>query len=89
MKIVATLTSKGQVTVPKSVRRTLGLTKGDGIEFTVHKGQVRLRAVKPVRSSSGVLRRFLPPGWVAPTVEEMDQGIARHIAEKSRRKVAR
>ena len=45
MRIVATLTSKGQVTAPKTVRRTLGLTKGDGIEFTVHKGHVHLRAV--------------------------------------------
>jgi antitoxin PrlF len=85
MKIVATLTSKGQVTVPKTVRRTLGLTKGDGVEFTVQKGHVRLRAVKAARSSSGVLHRFLPAGWKAPTVEEMDQGIARHLAEKHRR----
>lgn len=85
MKIVATLTSKGQVTVPKAVRRTLGLTKGDGVEFTVQKGHVHLRAVKAARSSSGVLHRFLPVGWTAPTVEEMDEGIARHLAEKHRR----
>ena len=85
MKIVATLTSKGQVTVPKTVRRTLGLTKGDGVEFTVQKGHVRLRAVKAVCSSSGVLHRFLPSGWVATTVEELDEGIGRHIVEKTRR----
>jgi len=84
MKIVATLTSKGQITVPKTVRRTLGLTRGDGVEFTVQKGQVRLRAIKPARSSSGILHRFLPAGWTAPTVEEMDEGIARHLAERRR-----
>jgi AbrB family looped-hinge helix DNA binding protein len=84
MKVVARMTSKGQLTVPKTVRRTLGLGRGDGVEFTVDKGTVSLRAIKPVRSSSGILRRFLPPNWKAPTVEEMDAGIARHLAEKHR-----
>jgi hypothetical protein len=46
------------------------------------KGQVSLRAIKAARSSSGVLRRFLPANWTAPTVEEMDAGIARQIAER-------
>ena len=85
MKIVATLTSKGQITVPKTVRVTLGLTKGDGVEFAVERGQVRLRAIKPARSSSGVLRRFLSSARKAPTVEEMDQGIARHFEARHRR----
>jgi antitoxin PrlF len=84
MKVVARLTSKGQLTVPKTVRQTLGLGRGDGVEFDVAKGQVRLRAVKPLRSSSGVLRRFLAPGRKAPTIEEMDAGIARHLADKHR-----
>jgi AbrB family looped-hinge helix DNA binding protein len=84
MKIVATLSSKGQLTVPKTVRRTLGIDRGDGVEFTVEKGQVRLRAVKAARSSSGILRRFLRPGWKAPTVEEMDAGIGRYISRKQR-----
>jgi antitoxin PrlF len=84
MKVVARLSSKGQLTVPKTVRRTLGLGRGDGVEFTVESGQVRIRAVKPVRSSSGVLHRLLPRGWKARTVEEMDEGIARHFAKKSR-----
>jgi len=80
MKVVATLTSKGQLTVPKVVRSTLGIGRGDGVEFAVEKGQVRLRAVRPARSSSGLLHKFLPAGWKAPTVEEMDAGIARHFA---------
>ena len=80
MKVVATLSSKGQLTVPKVVRRTLGINQGDGVEFTVEKGQVRLDAVRPARASSGVLRKFLPARWKAPTVEEMDKGIAQHFA---------
>jgi len=84
MKVVARLSSKGQITVPKTVRRTLGLNRGDGVEFSVEKGQVQMRAVRPSGSSGGILRRYLPPGWKAPTVEEMDAGIARHFAKKHR-----
>ncbi len=37
----ATLTSKGQLTVPKSVREALGLESGDRIEFVeTEKGAV-------------------------------------------------
>lgn len=86
MKVVATVTSKGQITVPKTVRNTLGLNKGDGVEFTIERGHVHLRAIKPIRSSSGILHRYLPRGWKPPTVEEMDQGVARYFAERHRRR---
>jgi AbrB family looped-hinge helix DNA binding protein len=84
MRVIATMTSKGQITVPKAVRQSLGLSRGDGVEFTLDKGVVHLRADKPSRSSSGILRRYLPPRWKAPTVEEMDEAIGRHLAEKYR-----
>src|SRR5687768_14419268 len=59
MKSVATLTSKGQVTVPKGVRKALGVRQGDGLEFALERGQVVVRAVKPKRSSAGILSRHL------------------------------
>ncbi|MDR0280028.1 MAG: type II toxin-antitoxin system PrlF family antitoxin [Paucimonas sp.] len=37
---IATLTSKGQVTVPKSVRQLLGLGTGGKIAFDVRAGEV-------------------------------------------------
>ena len=41
---VATLTSKGQITIPKSVRESLGLRTGDRLEFDVQDdGSVRVR----------------------------------------------
>jgi AbrB family looped-hinge helix DNA binding protein len=36
MDVAAKLTSKGQITVPKSVRDALGLRAGDEIVFRVH-----------------------------------------------------
>jgi antitoxin PrlF len=39
----STLTAKGQTTVPKSVRRTLGLSAGDAIAYRIEKGRVSVR----------------------------------------------
>lgn len=41
--IKATLTSKGQVTVPKDVRERLGLKSGDRLVFEFEEGSLRLR----------------------------------------------
>jgi AbrB family looped-hinge helix DNA binding protein len=43
----ATITSKGQVTIPKDVRERLRLRQGDRVEFVVEDdGSVRLRPIK-------------------------------------------
>ena len=55
----ATLTSKGQVTIPLEVRQRLGLDTGDRIEFVLLAGGEY--AIKPaiddVRSLKGLLRK--------------------------------
>lgn len=40
------VTSKGQVTIPKPVRRALGITPGSKVEFDVEASGARLRLVK-------------------------------------------
>ena len=45
---VATLTAKGQVTVPKAVREALGLRQGDQLSWELEDGSVRVRAVAPL-----------------------------------------
>lgn len=45
---VATLTAKGQVTVPKTVREALGLRQGDQLSWELEDGSVRVRAVAPL-----------------------------------------
>lgn len=49
MQIEATLTSKGQITVPREVRRRLGLQTGDKLLFEDEGEVVRIR---PVRKQS-------------------------------------
>jgi len=40
------VTSKGQVTIPKRVRRALGITAGSKVEFDIEGGGARLKLVK-------------------------------------------
>jgi antitoxin PrlF len=84
MKTTATLTSKGQITIPQIVRRILGLQTGDAVEFDMQRGKVELRPLRPKGASAGILKRHLPKDWKAPKIEEMDTGIARHLARKHR-----
>jgi len=50
MQKQARITSKGQITVPREVRRLLGLRTGDGLLFESDGKGVRVR---PVHSKSG------------------------------------
>lgn len=45
MDVPATVTSKGQVTLPKSVRETLQLKAGDRVWFRLHKDRAVLSKV--------------------------------------------
>jgi AbrB family looped-hinge helix DNA binding protein len=45
---LATLTAKGQVTIPKTVRDALGLRQGDQLSWELEDGSVRVRAVSPL-----------------------------------------
>jgi antitoxin PrlF len=70
----SSLTSKGQVTIPKQVRDHLGLSAGDRVEFVVEEdGSVTVKPVsRSVLSLFGVLRHR----GRAVSVEEMNRSIA-------------
>ena len=46
MKKQAKVTSKGQITIPREVRRRLGVRPGDRLEFTEDEQGVRMTAVR-------------------------------------------
>jgi antitoxin PrlF len=47
MDIAARITSKGQITIPKSVREALKLTEGDQVVFRVIEGERAILARTP------------------------------------------
>ena len=52
------ITSKGQTTIPKSIRQHLGLKAGDKVKFFLHPdGTVVLLPKVPVSSLRGILPR--------------------------------
>lgn len=75
----ATLTSKGQLTVPKEVRDRLGLKPGDGLVFEFEGDTVRLRVES--RRSLRDLKGGLPAGR-AYSGKEAERGAAReHVVQ--------
>jgi len=45
---LATITSKGQVTIPKAIREALELRQGDQLRWDLDDGGVRVRLVTPL-----------------------------------------
>jgi antitoxin PrlF len=77
----ATLTTKGQVTIPKEVREHLGIDTGDRLSFVVQEdGSVMVKPLtRHVRELAGLLRR---PGRRPVSINQMDVGIARRMHAK-------
>jgi len=74
----ATLTAKGQVTIPADVRRRMGLGAGDRIEFVeIESGEYLIKpAIDDVRTLKGLLRKPATP----ISIEDMNATIRRRGA---------
>ncbi|MBW8029071.1 MAG: AbrB/MazE/SpoVT family DNA-binding domain-containing protein [Ferrovum sp.] len=70
----ATLTSKGQITIPAIVRATLGVEAGDRVEFVqVEPGRFELvAATQSVTALKGLVRKPASP----VTIDAMNKAIA-------------
>ena len=77
---LTTVTSKGQITIPKSIRDSLHLIPGDKVEFVITKSnEVILRPVtKKVDDVFGLLHTYKKSSPVS--VEEMDEAIKQKVS---------
>jgi len=74
----ATVTSKGQITIPAEVREALKLKPGERVVFYPgESGEFTLRRVGSIRDLRGCLAGLVPP----MTVEEMDEAIGKAVTE--------
>jgi antitoxin PrlF len=75
----ATLTSKGQITIPIEVRTALGLDAGDKIDFfEIEKGQY---VIRPKTASIRDLEGCIPKLDYVPTIEQMNEAILEGASE--------
>ena len=73
----ATITSKGQVTLPKPVRDKLRLRPGDKIDFMLEEdGSLR---VTPVTASVTQLKGMVPKPEFPVSLEAMDEAVVRAV----------
>lgn len=69
---IATITNKGQVTIPKKVRDAMNLHFGDKIEFVCEEeGTITVRPVK--KSVDAVFGRLNGKGRRSLSTEEIDE----------------
>jgi AbrB family looped-hinge helix DNA binding protein len=79
----ATLTSKGQITLPQDVRNDLELKAGDKVSFEkVGRDYVLRPQNKSIMELAGILHRS---GEKALTIEQMDEGLSEALAEDDAR----
>jgi len=71
---ITTITTKGQVTIPKEIREYLNIDTGSKVDFVIDEnGIVTLIPLNvPVQRLSGILHR---PGMKTATLEEMEIAI--------------
>jgi AbrB family looped-hinge helix DNA binding protein len=73
----ATITSKGQITIPVSVRNQLGLEPGTLLSFTSYEDAF---IVRPASNALASLRGIIPNNEIRASVEDMNDAIAKSFA---------
>lgn len=81
--MIATVTDKGQVTLPKAIRDLLSIRPGSRIDFQVTADK-KLIAQVQTRGSEGLFGLLHRPGQRTVSIEEMDDAITQMVAERSK-----
>jgi antitoxin PrlF len=64
------VTSKGQVTIPRDVRKRLGITPGSEVDFQVDEGGVRLVRARTSKGKAAVAQ-MVGRGTIKMTTDEI------------------
>lgn len=82
-----TVSDKGQITLPQSLRKQLGIQPGSLVQVDpMEDGSLRVRPL--TRGAQGLSGLLHQPGRATVTVEAMDEAIARAAAERNARGVS-
>jgi AbrB family looped-hinge helix DNA binding protein len=85
--MTVSVTSKGQVTIPKRVRQALGITPGSKVEFDLEGGGARLKLIKS-RAASRIEDGPAILNYQGPRIpiQDMHGGLAMKKAAKRARR---
>ena len=72
--MIATLTSKGQITIPKEIRRKFSLHAGGHVSFVVIGDHVELT---PVSTPIDALKHILPKPMKPLTLDQIERAVVR------------
>ncbi len=80
----ATVTSKGQVTIPKDIRDALGLRRGDQLVFFVEDGKAVAHPLRhrDIRELAGIITSDRPWPGMAAVREEYHRAVAEHVVSR-------
>lgn len=82
--MIVTLTSKGQLTLPKAIRDQMNLDAGSKLDFSLREdGTLTARPMRSVSSLFGIVKR--PRGVGPATLQDLKDARAAHVAEKYER----
>ncbi len=82
--MLATVTDKGQVTVPKEIRDRLGIEPGAKLDFQIEAdGTLRVRPLK--RGAAGLFGLLHDARRTRASVDEMNEAVGRHLADDDAR----
>jgi AbrB family looped-hinge helix DNA binding protein len=79
---LSTLTSKGQITIPKALRDSMSIDTGDKVEFIINEQNEVI--IKPITKKAvdvfGLLSQYKKDKPVS--IEEMNQAVAKQFKKK-------
>ena len=82
--MLATITSKGQLTLPKEIRDQLGLVAGSKLDFIIEAdGSLRVRPLR--RGAADLFGLLHDPDRAVSTVEQMNEAVGQYLAEDDER----
>lgn len=82
--MLVSITSKGQLTLPKGIRDQLGLVFGSKLDFSIEPdGSLRARPLR--RGAADLFGLLHDPARAASTVMQMNKAVGQHLAEDDKR----
>jgi AbrB family looped-hinge helix DNA binding protein len=83
MLMLSTVTTKGQVSIPKKIREALKINPNDKIDFVQEGERVLIVPLKPLRDFRGAVRAQKTLSFEAERATEK-RAVARRVVEETR-----